>query len=535
MLRYFTGKTHAPKTPRQQKEALLNAIFKIQSTTYEELLATIQEYPAEVIYGCQDTMGNSLLHLILYINHIFVDRSSSVKEKNEMVAAGVSALPKVHLWKRLRGGIEANVQQDEKTREDGTTTTFLKLVRFLVNYTDIDDTQVTQNSLVRQKSAGGSLPLHTACRFCSEQQLDVVQCLIEAFPFAAQCPDFWGNLPLHEACDIAVVPLEVIIVLIKHHPESTRISNSDGDLPLHLAASSKATAHMAATIIPPDDIDEKRDENCNDKKYGGVPVEHAATDNFYDFHQDRMIRERRQLEIVQYLVVYWPEAVNCTNRKGQTALDQANESSSNLLVIDFLQSLTVQSSCKRSNNVHVVKNNENGAYHTSNPFDNDNGIDDEESTKNSDPVFFERNNLVPELLVQSTMDNNFEGSEADCTNECEWEIEDAFVSSHFETTPYHDTPLSVPQETNVVLQDPDNSHHDSIGSDSDNMLAVELVETFQVVVEESRYEHNSHFLEYSKTNKIVHGILDGANEAYNALPFTPNNDCFEHSMMFQIG
>jgi ankyrin repeat protein len=330
MLRYFSSnRTQTIKTIHHQAEELLNRVAAIDD--YEGMLKIILAYPKEVICACQDYMGNTLLHLIL--------SQSSRREVHRKNRDGDTIV------KASKGNRNRWRSQKETENEDGRRTTLIQVVQHLIHCIDdsndelmatniVENTYITYNSIIRQKSAGGSLPLHIVCRFCSEQQLDIVQYLMERYPYAVHCPDMWGNVPLHEACDVAVVPLEIILVLIKQWPDSTRVCNIEGNLPLHLAAASKATSYMHP-VIAMDSSEFHVDNNVDSAIPEQAPVAHKTDDE----NNDRYTREIRQLEIVQYMIDYWPQSVHAKNDSDQTALQLAIDSNSNPLVIEFLQSM----------------------------------------------------------------------------------------------------------------------------------------------------------------------------------------------------
>ena len=186
---------------------------------------------------------------------------------------------------------------------------------------------------MRQKSAGGSLPLHMACRFrytSVQQQIDMIQYMIDAYPYAVQCPDMWGNLPIHEACDVNssnIFPsIEIIILLIQIYPESIRIRNTDGNLPLHLITSTFKKSLF--TMMNMDGLSESmRDDTTED----------VVADNATKYSENVSSYELRQLEIVEYMVGYWPESIHTTNHKQQTALQLALITDTNASMIEFLQ------------------------------------------------------------------------------------------------------------------------------------------------------------------------------------------------------
>jgi len=81
------------------------------------------------------------------------------------------------------------------------------------------------------------LPLHLACR-CTYVNFDMetFRQLIEAYPQGAKEKDINGCLPLHYACDAAVVRpdnQDIVSELLKIYPEATQIRDKTNYLPFH--------------------------------------------------------------------------------------------------------------------------------------------------------------------------------------------------------------------------------------------------------------------------------------------------------------
>ena len=349
VLRYIVGSDTNRKKQNSiqlQANALLGSVvsavdLSYNDNDYDELLLILQKYPSDVICSCHDHMGNTVLHML------FSCRAHRNNVENEMLnlVDNYRSTSKVNR-RTLRRRLASNDGNSQKA-------TLLQVVHYLAQCAHIDGTNdevvvesdahcvssniTSSTSLVQQKSAGGSLPLHMACRSrytSDQQQIDIVQYLIDAYPYGAQCPDMWGNLPLHEACDVntfnILPPIEIIIMLIQMYPESIRIRNTDGNLPLHLVAS---TIKKSLSILT--NMDGTPNPVNNDETEKIVEDSHELSNG--SFGRNVPSYELRQLEIVEYMVGYWPESIHITNNVQQSALHQALAADANISMIEFLQ------------------------------------------------------------------------------------------------------------------------------------------------------------------------------------------------------
>jgi hypothetical protein len=89
----------------------------------------------------------------------------------------------------------------------------LDVVRYLVQEYP-ESLQVTNN--------GGWLPLHFAFERGMLAPLDVVQYLVQKYP----------DLHIHQACS-NMAALDIVRYLVQEYPESLKVTDNDGDLPLH--------------------------------------------------------------------------------------------------------------------------------------------------------------------------------------------------------------------------------------------------------------------------------------------------------------
>jgi hypothetical protein len=611
MLRYLSGRIQARKTQQQQEQQLLEEILGSKKHEYGELLRIVQSYPVEVIRNCHDSMGNTVLQLVLSQNsrrRRSTNEHEEEEAKKEIVAENPS--PQKSRWRLLRA---ANAVQPEETKEDKNV--LVKLLHYLVHCTDPEMEEghgqfgawqhrnnrnaSRYNSLVRMKSASGSLPLHTACRCViattanddDEQQhehLDAVEYLMQAYPIAVQCPDSWGNLPLHDACDASsVVRLEVILLLVQQWPQSVRTPNLDGDLPLHLAAAAQAV-DIAMDVEPdPTDMLVRQNQNCSDELKDAADYSNTATicssrsvaielpeqapikpvENA-NLRQRRLRREQQQLEIVQYLVDYWPESVHHTNNQGQTPLQRAIAgNNSNSSVIGFLQAYA--QTCQVGS--LPVLMTLNGTSSSSNPFDDEpslhgsNPFDDESvEDANGDNVATGINpfNDVPldnhedkdDDCDQLITDNNCEEAQLNAekaygTNTGSTESPNAIESKESEGAGLQDT--SMDGESTIARKEMreskesegEGSQDTSMDDESsientENSVGVELVEDFQVVVEENEHlEHSLHMTDVLQCSSVFEMNEATTLEQHHSEPMNElsNTIPFDHNSMSAIG
>jgi hypothetical protein len=196
---------------------------------------------------------------------------------------------------------------------------------------------------------------------------------------ACQTPDTAGNLPIHHAC-ANVAQLEILLCLVQQFPEAVKITNAEESLPVHLAAAA------ASFLLPNTTIDNNNNnnstttmstlnsnqiQNSDTRKNEGIKswssfevhrsyseeefdtvdlAQQAHTDNSptpspidvakleAQNRQRRRLFQSQQLEIVQFLVDYWPESIYKTNKHGETPLQAArNADAPNYPLIEFLR------------------------------------------------------------------------------------------------------------------------------------------------------------------------------------------------------
>jgi hypothetical protein len=85
------------------------------------------------------------------------------------------------------------------------------------------------------------LPLHCLLAATTIPSESIVAALIEAFPGACRVTDKNGNLPIHLACQAAHVSDAIFTSILSMYPEGAYARNTSGQYPLHIAAANKDT------------------------------------------------------------------------------------------------------------------------------------------------------------------------------------------------------------------------------------------------------------------------------------------------------
>ena len=118
----------------------------------------------------------------------------------------------------------------------------------------------------------GRLPLHKACMAVTPLQLQDIQCMVERYPDALQQKDTENEAtPLNCACGTGVTSVGVIPYLVEQWPESVKIPDINGLLPLHNAC--------------------------------------WGTSRYYTHDRESGFESRTTLDDIQILVQQWPESV----------------------------------------------------------------------------------------------------------------------------------------------------------------------------------------------------------------------------------
>jgi ankyrin repeat protein len=103
--------------------------------------------------------------------------------------------------------------------------------------------------LLKKSNRLGRLPIHEAMQRCCSAT-EMVLDLIDGFPLGASMRDGQGYLPLHHACNVGVMDVEIVQALIDKSPASVTVEMTtskfdSGPLPLHLALSHAETQGQA--------------------------------------------------------------------------------------------------------------------------------------------------------------------------------------------------------------------------------------------------------------------------------------------------
>jgi len=146
------------------------------------------------------------------------------------------------------------------------------------------------NSIRERDRYGLMLPLHYACMYCASAE--VVQFLIECWPESLQVGNMYGALPLHLAC-WGRPSLAVIYYVLDSFPQAVQMQDECLRHPLHYACmrASGSELELIKRLVQvwPESI-RVPDQN------GFLPLHEA-------------LRHDKDLEIIQTLVEFWPESV----------------------------------------------------------------------------------------------------------------------------------------------------------------------------------------------------------------------------------
>jgi ankyrin repeat protein len=189
----------------------------------------------------------------------------------------------------------------------------------------VDPTEVIRclagrrSSALHAQDSAGCLPLHLAARHAT---LPAVQALAELSERAMQEKTLRGALPLHYAAlnnSATEQNSEALVVafLVKLDPQALRAKDASGLLPIHYAAS--AHNHAAVRLLSklyPDGLRQHTSE-------GFLPLQHAVC-------------KGAPLELVQNLLLNYPEAALAPDRDGRTPGMLAEKYNAPTDVVTFL-------------------------------------------------------------------------------------------------------------------------------------------------------------------------------------------------------
>lgn len=150
-------------------------------------------------------------------------------------------------------------------------------------------------------------PLHLI--LCKCPPLDIIQIFIKYAPEVLKMEDtINGSLPIHYACNKKGASLEVIQALLTASPDTIKVEDEDGQLPLHHAIYGGASLDVLNLMIEsyPKGIDEKY---AKKKDYNGMLPLHHACKNGYSNH------------LIHFLIKEYPNSSNIKDNHGRTPFD----------------------------------------------------------------------------------------------------------------------------------------------------------------------------------------------------------------------
>jgi len=168
-------------------------------------------------------------------------------------------------------------------------------------------------TLVRERDRNSNLPIHLAVR--SSKSTEFCKVLIDAFPESLRVRSA-RYLPIHEACaggyryGDRVDTVDTIQYMLKINPEIINVRDTNGMLPIHLAAETGRNNTILLLLKHDPSAASKRTEDENKR----LPLHLAA--------------EYGHLEAIKVLYDAYPEAVFIHDRDGETPSQLARQSQS---------------------------------------------------------------------------------------------------------------------------------------------------------------------------------------------------------------
>lgn len=187
--------------------------------------------------------------------------------------------------------------------------------------------QAHPSSLLQAESIAGRLPLHMAV--WKGASVETVKYLCEAMPESLKVSDQEGNLPLHYA---AMYSADAIVsLLVELHPEACRAANQSERLPLHLLVA-RCWSKDAITKDTIQNVVELHPEACRlaDRR-GRLPLHICCSSD-------------ARADVLQLLVSQYPEALLATDTSKLIPLDAARK---------FTQQSSMNTTNGSSNVVHA--------------------------------------------------------------------------------------------------------------------------------------------------------------------------------------
>jgi len=127
-----------------------------------------------------------------------------------------------------------------------TSTVALRNLIYLQEWTDVISVCISNPYEAKATDRTGDLPLHEACLHGAP--IDVIKCLLSAYPYGVREKGFCDRLPLHYAV-YNKPSLDTIHLLLRKFPEAISTADVDGYLPIHLAVIRSAPKQFIEALI----------------------------------------------------------------------------------------------------------------------------------------------------------------------------------------------------------------------------------------------------------------------------------------------
>lgn len=179
--------------------------------------------------------------------------------------------------------------------------------------------------------------LRAAC-FACPPSLHEIQPIVDGHPDSVKVRDKFGALPLHITC-LNKAPLDVVQFLVSKYPFSVRVKDKHGRLLLHIACSSEAQLDVVHFLVNQYPESVKVPDTCN----GALPL-HVA------------FRYAAPFEVIQLLVETYPDSINVKDNYSVTPVDLARKKMGRVAheVVAWLESFAT-SACNASSNAATVQ------------------------------------------------------------------------------------------------------------------------------------------------------------------------------------
>lgn len=192
---------------------------------------------------------------------------------------------------KLAEGHKTSQTQKEATIRTRNTQSLRSLL-YGRKWSDAMDRIVSNPEETLLQDAMGDLPLHEVCH-TGGAPFQIIQRLIHTNKEALQKRGFCGRLPLHYAA-YSKPSVNVIKLLLRHHPAAAKELDDDGRLPLHLAVIRNAPKQSIQAII-----DAYPEALKSRNKFGSTPIMLARNEHIEDLLYDEMNKPRKLSQKIQ--------------------------------------------------------------------------------------------------------------------------------------------------------------------------------------------------------------------------------------------